>query len=105
MSPSLAPLFARSSDQAAGSSDVQVIATKTRQTVRGINIVMPKIRSVVACADIPALPAFARTTRSTVTVCRLLCPASDGLLRTWPVDRGVGSPRNNGPELLEPIAA
>ena len=27
-----------------------------------------------------------------------------GLLRTWPVDRRVGSPRNNGPELLEAIA-
>jgi hypothetical protein len=27
------------------------------------------------------------------------------LLRTWPVDRRVGSPQNNGPELLESIAA
>jgi putative SOS response-associated peptidase YedK len=35
----------------------------------------------------------------------LLRPAPDGLLRTWPVDRRVGSPRNNGPELLETIAA
>jgi putative SOS response-associated peptidase YedK len=33
----------------------------------------------------------------------LLRPAPDGLLRIWPVDRRVGSPRNNGPELLEPI--
>jgi len=24
--------------------------------------------------------------------------------RVWPVDRRVGSPRNNGPELLESIA-
>jgi putative SOS response-associated peptidase YedK len=30
----------------------------------------------------------------------LLRPAPDGLLRVWPVDRRVGSPRNNGPELL-----
>jgi putative SOS response-associated peptidase YedK len=35
----------------------------------------------------------------------LLRPAADGLLRVWPVDRRVGSPRNNGPELLERIAA
>jgi putative SOS response-associated peptidase YedK len=35
----------------------------------------------------------------------LLRPAPDGLLRVWPVDRRVGSPRNNGPELLEAIAA
>jgi putative SOS response-associated peptidase YedK len=35
----------------------------------------------------------------------LMRPAPDGLLRTWPVDRRVGSPRNNGPELLEAIAA
>ena len=35
----------------------------------------------------------------------LMRPAPDGLLRTWPVDRRVGSPRNNGPELLESIAA
>src|SRR5215472_17609267 len=32
-------------------------------------------------------------------------PAADGLLRVWPVDRRVGSPRNNGPELLTAIAA
>jgi putative SOS response-associated peptidase YedK len=35
----------------------------------------------------------------------LLRAAPDGLLRVWPVDRRVGSPRNNGPELLESIAA
>ena len=35
----------------------------------------------------------------------LLRPAPDGLLRVWPVDRRVGAPRNNGPELLETIAA
>jgi putative SOS response-associated peptidase YedK len=34
----------------------------------------------------------------------LLHPAPDRLLRVWPVDRRVGSPRNNGPELLEVIA-
>jgi putative SOS response-associated peptidase YedK len=31
----------------------------------------------------------------------LLRAAPDGLLRVWPVDRRVGSPRNNGPKLLE----
>jgi putative SOS response-associated peptidase YedK len=35
----------------------------------------------------------------------LLRPAAHGLQRVWPVDRRVGSPRNNGPELLEPVAA
>ena len=35
----------------------------------------------------------------------LLRSASDGLLRAWPADRRVGAPRNNGQELLEPIAA
>jgi putative SOS response-associated peptidase YedK len=35
----------------------------------------------------------------------LLRPAPDGLLRTRPVDRHVGSPRNNGLELLDSIAA
>jgi putative SOS response-associated peptidase YedK len=34
----------------------------------------------------------------------LLRPAPDGTLRTWPVDRRVGSPKNNGPELLEAAA-
>ncbi len=33
----------------------------------------------------------------------LLHPAPDATLRTWPVDRKVGNPRNNGPELLQPI--
>ena len=32
-----------------------------------------------------------------------LHPSPDGLLRVWPVDRRVGSPRNNGPELLKTI--
>jgi putative SOS response-associated peptidase YedK len=35
----------------------------------------------------------------------LLRPAPDGLLRVWPVDRRIGSPRNHGPELRESIAA
>jgi putative SOS response-associated peptidase YedK len=35
----------------------------------------------------------------------LLHPAADGLLRAWPVDRPVRSPRNNRPELLESVAA
>jgi putative SOS response-associated peptidase YedK len=35
----------------------------------------------------------------------LLRPAPDGLLRVWPIDRRLGSSRNNGPELLETIAA
>ncbi len=34
----------------------------------------------------------------------LLHPAPDCTLRTWPVDRRIGSPRNNGPELLKPLA-
>jgi len=34
----------------------------------------------------------------------LLRSAPDGLLHMWPVARRVGSPRNNEPELLEPIA-
>jgi putative SOS response-associated peptidase YedK len=35
----------------------------------------------------------------------LLRPAPNGLLKVWPVDRRVGSPKNNGPELLEGIMA
>jgi putative SOS response-associated peptidase YedK len=35
----------------------------------------------------------------------LLRPAPDGLLWVRPIDRCVGSPRNNGPELLEAIPA
>ena len=33
----------------------------------------------------------------------LLHPSPAGTLRTWPVDRKVGSPRNNGADLLRPI--
>ncbi len=35
----------------------------------------------------------------------LLEPPPDGTLRAWPVSRAVNSPRNNGPELLEPAEA
>ena len=34
----------------------------------------------------------------------LLRPAAEDVLRIWPVGRAVKSPRNNGPELLEPGA-
>jgi putative SOS response-associated peptidase YedK len=34
----------------------------------------------------------------------LLHPLPDGTLRTWPVNKRVGSPRNNDAVLLEPIA-
>lgn len=33
----------------------------------------------------------------------LLHPSPEGTLRVWPVDRRVGSPRNNGPDLIEQI--
>jgi putative SOS response-associated peptidase YedK len=33
----------------------------------------------------------------------LLHRAPKGTLRTWLVDRHVGSPRNNGAELIKPI--
>lgn len=35
----------------------------------------------------------------------LLRPAPEGLLRLWPVDKRVGNVRNDGPELLAPLAA
>jgi putative SOS response-associated peptidase YedK len=34
----------------------------------------------------------------------LLHPAPDHALRAWPVSRAVNAPRNNGPELLEPVS-
>ena len=33
----------------------------------------------------------------------LLRPATDEVLRTWPISKQVNAPRNNGPGLLEPI--
>ncbi len=33
----------------------------------------------------------------------LLVPASDDLLQLWPVDAAVNSPRNNRPELMQPL--
>jgi putative SOS response-associated peptidase YedK len=35
----------------------------------------------------------------------LLRPLPEGVLRLWPVDKRVGNVRNDGPELLEPLAA
>jgi putative SOS response-associated peptidase YedK len=34
-----------------------------------------------------------------------LRPSPEGILRLWPVDKRVGNIRNDGPELLEPLAA
>jgi putative SOS response-associated peptidase YedK len=35
----------------------------------------------------------------------LLRPSEEGILRLWPVDKRVGNVRNDGPELLAPLAA
>jgi putative SOS response-associated peptidase YedK len=35
----------------------------------------------------------------------LLRPSAEGVLRLWPVDKRVGNVRNDGPDLLLPIAA
>jgi putative SOS response-associated peptidase YedK len=35
----------------------------------------------------------------------LLRPAAEGILRLWPVDKRVGNVRNDGPELLAPLAS
>lgn len=34
----------------------------------------------------------------------LMRPAPDGTLKVWPVSRAVNAPRNNGAELLQPVA-
>ena len=34
----------------------------------------------------------------------LLQPAPEDVLRLWPVDKKVGNVRNDGPDLIEPIA-
>jgi putative SOS response-associated peptidase YedK len=34
----------------------------------------------------------------------LLKPSAEGVLRVWAVDKRVGNVRNDGPELLEPVA-
>ena len=34
----------------------------------------------------------------------LLRPAPEDVLRLWPVDKKVGNVRNDGPDLIEPIA-
>jgi putative SOS response-associated peptidase YedK len=38
-------------------------------------------------------------------VAALLRPLPEGVLRTWPIDKRVGQVRNDGPELIEPLAA
>lgn len=35
----------------------------------------------------------------------MLHPSANGILKIWPVDKRVGNVRNDGPELLDPIAA
>jgi putative SOS response-associated peptidase YedK len=34
----------------------------------------------------------------------LLRPAAEGTLRFWPIDKKVGNVRNDGPELIRPVA-
>lgn len=67
-----------------------IITTEANATMRALHERMPVI---LAPEDWPAwLEGEDPAT--------LLRPASNELLRVWPVSRAVGSPRNNGPELL-----
>jgi hypothetical protein len=52
-------------------------------------------RQAGVCSSLPSLSAADRAA--------LLRHARVGLLRLWAVDRRVGSPRNDGPELLVSI--
>jgi putative SOS response-associated peptidase YedK len=55
---------------------------------------------ILEAADWPAWLAEAPGDPAT-----LLRPSPEGVLRFWPVDKRVGNVRNDGPELLEPLAA
>ena len=62
-------------------------------------------RSAEYGAKLPAFPGSAGALKRTPSGAALLRPAADDVLRSYPVSRGVNAVRNNGPELIHPIAA
>jgi hypothetical protein len=72
-----------------------------RLAQRNMHLPYPR-QDTATTAPPPSRAPFARVQPATAAVLagRGAAAAPDGLLRTWPVDRRVGSPRNNRPELL-----
>jgi hypothetical protein len=72
-----------------------------RLAQRNMHLPYPR-QDTATTAPPPSRVPFARVQPATAAVLagRGAAAAPDGLLRTWPVDRRVGSPRNNRPELL-----
>ncbi len=73
-----------------------IIVTSANATMAPIHDRMPVI---VKPAD---WPAWLGETEGDPAA--LLRPAAEGVLQVWAVGRAVNSPRNNGPELLAPLA-
>ena len=73
-----------------------VIVTAANATLAPIH---DRMSVIVEPADWPAWPGEAAGDPAA-----LLRPAAEDAVRVWPVGRAVNSPRNNGPELLRPVA-
>jgi putative SOS response-associated peptidase YedK len=74
-----------------------IITTDANADVAELHNRMPVVLEPV---DWPAWLGELETDPST-----LLHPSPDGTLRTWPVNKRVGSPRNNDADLLQPVLA
>ena len=74
-------------------------STITTNSNRQLSVIQPRMPVIIEKAD---WPLWLGEAEGDVTA--LMRPAQEDVLRVWPVDKRVGSVKNNGPELLEPHA-
>ena len=83
----------------AGGGEVQTFATITTDANELLAPIQDRMPVIIEKADWPVWLGGAEGDPAA-----LLCPAPNDVLRVWQVDKKVGNVRNDGPDLIKPIA-
>ena len=70
-----------------------------------ISAILPRSRKGLAGFEVCDRPQPVWLGEATIDPSALLHPPADDVLRCWPIGTRVNSPRNNGPELPDPVGA
>lgn len=91
----LAGLAATDAD---GERTMAILTTDANRVAQAVHRRMP-----VVLADDEAARAWLDADAADSTLRDLLAPAPDALVETYPIDRAVNRPQNDGPELVRPL--
>ena len=79
---------------------MHTFSTITTDANQQLSMIQPRMPVIIEKAD---WPVWLGETKGDVAA--LMRPGLNDVLRVWPVDKRVGNVRNDGPELLEQLAA